>query len=275
MAKKKAKPAGRAKPAPPTASPANQKDSHVAVVKAIRDKYQDNVPKRPGQAADKVRREIRQARQPIYSLNRKIKEAPTRYYKAKYRKEKRALEAQLQPQLSALIERREDFKTLARNYEAIRKEKTAIRRQLKRINTALTKADEEGNYKELERLTYQVLKLEGNIDALSKQLGLEIKTTPVEDYQPSDEEDEAGYLEDPANPYTIWQAIAQLDKDEESGNFKYFIINGKRLSAESVINITLESSKFWRSLKKPQTDTPRVNRSFNLTRETVKYTAFK
>lgn len=265
-APRKAAPAGSRKPAPQM--------SWTNTVNEITAKYKETIPKNIDKGLGAVRKELRQARQPIYALNRKIKNAPSKHYKTKYRKEKAALEATLIPRLTDLSERREDFKTLQRAQDAIRVEKATTRRELKRLKKQLTKADEELDYQAQQKLVPQIIKLQGNIDAMDAALGIAIQRTDTTGYQPSEEEDRRGYIEDPNNPYTIWQAMKQLDEDLKNAVWKHFVINGKYFSSDSQISILQEASSFWLTLKKPRTDTPKVNRYVHLQKFTVKYVPF-
>ncbi len=251
------------------------KISPVTQVKAIQEKYGTGIPKHIKKELGSVRKEIRQAKQPLYTLNRKIREAPTPYYVKKYRKQRRELEAQLNPKIADLAAKREDYKILQKATATIREEQKANKRKLKSLEKKVTKADEEKDYVNLKALTYQLLKLQGIIDTMDATLGKEIKKIESEAYEPDEEEDERGYLEDPANPYTIWQAIHQLDDDLKNKGWKYFIINGKRFAADNIISISAEASRFWLIIKQPKTSTPQVLRYFNLEKSTVRYIPYK
>ena len=244
-------------------------------VKEIKSRYAESLPKRPQKALEGIRREIRQTKYPIYNLNRKIKYAPSRYYAGKFQKQKMELEAQLAARLNDLAAKREDFKTLVKDYEIIRKQKIADQRKVKRREKQQYKADENQDYKEFERLAFEILKLKGNIDAASDLLGIPITKIDTSDYIPSEETDEKGYLEDPANPYTVWMAIAKLKEDQKSGFWDYYIINGKRFASDNYVMIDFEAAKFWGSLKKTRTNTPEVDRFFNKKSKTVRYIPHK
>jgi len=281
--KKQAAPPSRAKappPAPKRAAPAGSRKpapqmSWTNTINEITTKYKDTIPKNIDKGLGAVRKELRQARQPIYALNRKIKNAPSKYYKGKYRKERAALEAQLAPRLTSLSDRRDDFKTLQKAQDAIRIEKAITRKALTRLKKELNKADEELDYQAQQRLVPQIIKLQGNIDAMDAALGKEILRTDTAGYLPSEEEGKRGYIEDPQNPYTIWQAMKQLDEDLKNPVWKHFVINGMHFSSDSVISIRQEATSFWLILKKPRTDTPKVNRYVHLTKFTVKYVPYK
>ena len=324
---KKGSPSKPAKPSKATAvPPAPAKKVPAATqVKDLRSKYGEKIAKRPQKALVDVRREIRQAKQPLYNLNRRHsrqqqelqtriekdlrklarqenkikKQYPGRVPKkaqrelealkketqrikrplynlnTKFNKERKELEAKITPQLAPLIGKREDYRSLVKAYDTIREQKKAAQRKLKTAKKQLAKADEEQDYEALEKLTYQVLRLEGDIDKFNDILGQEITRTEVEGYEPEEEETEKGWNEDPANPYTIWDAIKKLDQDLRSEQWEYFILNGKRFAKASIISIHIEASQFWLSLKKPKTDTPRVNRYYNLLTKTIKYIEFK
>lgn len=281
--KKQAPAASRAKappPAPKRAAPAGSRKpapqmSWTNTINEITAKYKETIPKNIDKGLGAVRKELRQARQPLYALNKKIKNAPSKYYRGKYRKERAALEAQLAPRLTNLSDRREDFKTLQKAQDAIRVEKASTRRELTRLKRKLSKADEELDYQAQQKLVPLIIKLQGNIDAMDAALGREILRTDTAGYLPSEEEDKSGYIEDPNNPYTIWQAMKQLDEDLKNPLWKHFVINGKHFSADSVISIRQEATTFWLILKKPRTDTPKVNRFVHLQKLTVKYVPYK
>lgn len=270
------KPAGKPKSAATRrpSAPAPSKAATRINVKEIQGKY-DRTIKSPKRELKGLRKEIAQLNQPLYNLNRKIKEAPSKYYAAKYRKQKRELEEFLKPHVDSLKAQRKDFVSLEKGYDNLRKEKQSIRSKLTALDKKITKAEETKNWKELEKLTYQKINLEGQIDNISGLLGATIDKPDVTGYEIEKEADKAGYKEDPANPYTIWQAIRQLEIDRESGKWDYFVINGKRISAENEITLAIEAADFWSSLKVAGAGTPYVLRYLNVPKKTVKYVAYK
>lgn len=286
-AKSKSKPAATKKPqqkkvsskrteSTPAAKPTPSRLSYTSQVKSITQKYsEEGIPKRVDIALKGIRKEIKAIMAPVYKLHSKIRDTTSRRQKAEYKKELALYEELLAPYIADLKEHRDDYKTLTKAKAIIRDQEKVAKRDLKKLEKKLKEADETKNYKELEKLTYEIVKLQGTIDAMGAALGKPIKMTDVEDYEPDLEEDEAGYIEDPNNPYTIWQAIKQLEEDQASGQFLWFIIDGARYSHKNVISIAVAASEFWLTLKKPKTDTPRVNRYVNLTTKSVKYKSYK
>lgn len=272
------RPASKPKPKPAAprrpSTPAPSRAATQINVKEIKGRY-DRTIRSPKRELKGLRKEIAQVNQQVYNLNRKIKQAPSKYYAAKLRKQKRELEEFLKPHVDSLKAQRTDFVQLEKGYERLRKEKQSVRNKLTALEKKITQAEETKNWKELEKLTYQKINLEGQIDNISGLLGAKIDKENITGYEPEEEADKAGYSEDPNNPYTIWQAIAKFEEDRASKKWDYFVINGKRISAENEILLATEAADFWSSLKVAGTGTPYVLRYFKLEKKTVKYTSFK
>lgn len=223
-----------------------------------------------------VQKDIRKVRGPIYSLNRKIKDAPTQYQQRKLKRQKKEYLASIDQRLQGLAERRSDLRGKIKGYQEAVTERSAAKRRLTALLKKIDNAEENQNWKEVERLRFLELKELGIIDKLSEAAGIELKKTDKTKFDREDFEDEGGkgYELDERSPYSVWEAIKQLHQDLEKGAFKFFVINGKRFSSDNPIEITAEASIFWISIKKKTDGTPYVNRYINIKRESVKYLYF-
>jgi hypothetical protein len=223
-----------------------------------------------------VKKEIRHARRPLYDLNRKIKEAPTKYQERKLKKQRRDYLAGVEPRLQELVEKRSELNTKIKVYQGAVTERSSAKRRLKSIEKKIAAAEENLDWKEVERLSYLVVKERQKIDKLSEAAGIELKKTDLSKFDREELEDEGGegYQLDQRSPYSIWEGIKQLHKDLDSGSFKFFVINGKRISGENAIQITAEASVFWISIKKRRDGTPYINRYINFKSKSVKYKYF-
>lgn len=229
----------------------------------------------PKKELQSVRKEIRSVRSPIYAFNRKIKNAPTKYQERKIKKQKNEYLKSIEDRLNNLVEKRTDLASRYRNYETNKSERNSLKRKVASLDKKIDKALDAGDYKQVEKLRYQQIKFLGEIDKLSEKLGIKLERPDIEHFDKEDADGGEGYTIDARSPYSIWEAIKQLNIDIESESFDYFIINGKRFSSDNVIQITAEASAFWISSKKKTDGTPYVNRFLNFKKKSVKYLYFQ
>ncbi len=259
MAKKKASSKKRSAPAKPARSkPASSTPRKL---------------KQPEKELAGVQKEIRQVRSPIYALNRKIKEAPSTYRERKLKKERKERLKEVEGRLSGLIEKRIELRTQIREFAEYKKEKGTWQRKVKRLEKKIDEAAGDKNLPVVEALRYDLLKALGEIDRLDKKMGAELKSPDLTklDREAEDEEAGEGYELDGRSPYAIWEAIKQLHTDLDGGHFKFYVIDGVRLSAKQEVQITAHAAKFWVSAKRKTDGTPYINRFVNFEKKSVKY----
>ncbi len=238
----------------------------------------------PKKKLDQVRKSIRQTKQPVYNLNRRIANAPTTSKQRKLKKERKDLLASIDKKLSGLNKQRASLRGKVKVFNEKKEQRARSVRRAWSLEAKIKKAADKKDLKTLEKLRYQLLKELGEISRHEKELkGMsgevfpeEIPTVfPTEPEEEEDEEPQVGpeYIEDPNNPYAVWEAIRQLNTDLSSGEWKYIIINGKRFSTANEDEILAESSLFWLIVKKGSSkdDTPRVNRYMNMETKTIRY----
>jgi chromosome segregation ATPase len=226
----------------------------------------------PRKQLESVRKEIRKVKQPLYALNRKIKNAPSKYYERKFKKERNAYLESIQPRITDLTSRRTELTQRSKKYEENKQERSRVSRKVGALEKKIRDAVDNKDIKQAEKLRYQLLKQLGILDDLHRQMGVPIPKADLSEFDRKDQEGGAGFEIDARSPYSIWEAIKQLDNDVNGGEFKYIIVNGKRFSTESVIQISAEASAFWiTSKEKKQAGTPYINRFENDKTSTVKY----
>lgn len=219
-----------------------------------------------------VRKELQSARQPIYLLNRKIKTATSKYYERKYKKERKALLESIEPKIKALQNERDNLRVLSKEYEQNKKEKRQAQNKSYSLQARINKAVNNGDIKEAEKLRYELLNLMGLIEKFKDKMGDKSGKKHLSDFDPDSEDGGQGYELDSFSPYAIWEAVRQINKDLDSGDFKFFIINGIRYSAKNVIEIRLAAQEFLISTRKGLGDSDDyVNRFINEKKESVKY----
>lgn len=230
--------------------------------------------KSPKRELDSVRKEIRKAKQPLYSINRKIKNAPSKYYERKYKKERKDFLQNAESRLSELSTRRRDLSKQYKEYGVNQVERDSLKRRVRSIEKKIAAAVDDQDLSKVEHLRYQLLKGLGELDKLSEKMGIELEKTNISKFNREEQDGGAGYEIDIKSPYAIWEAIKQLHLDLDGENFKYFVVNGKRYSSDSIIQITAEASDFWIASKKGTGGTPYVNRYVNFKTKSVKYLHF-
>ena len=252
--------------------PINHKD--IRNLKNIQEKYNYGI-KRPAKELQSIKKELQKERRPIYYLNAKLRDAETRYQKGKIKKQINQLTQQSQGKINALVEKRQDIKQLKKYSSILHNTQQSSNRAIQRYDKLIAKAEENTDWKEVERLTYQKIKKMQEVDDIKSALGKKFAKIDVSGYESRDDSDRSGYLEDPANPYPIWQAIEQFNRDLYSGTWDFIIVNGKRISTKNPILLSAEASQFWISVKGVTgTRTPYVLRFYNLKKKTVKYTSY-
>jgi hypothetical protein len=267
---------------PAPAKPAKQKPKYkervdialIKDVKSIQAKYEKPI-KSPVRELGKIKSELSDLRKPLYKLRAQFKKETRKTYADKLRKQIKAYEKIMTPKVEHLVEKRDDTKHLQKQFQAIRDEKRKKNSKIAQIDRKIDKAEENGDWKEVQRLSEQKLKELGNIKSLNETLGMPVYRPDVEGYETSEEADERGFVEDAANPMTIWEAANKVKYDVDSEQWDYIIINGKRFSTKNKIQIASEASGFWFILDKKQSATPRVLRFYNMQTRTVKYIPYK
>lgn len=250
------------------------KPEDFKTVKAIQKKYDKPIQK-PKKEIAKIKSELKSIRKPLYDLNRKLKKETRKTYADKLKREIRKYEKTISKPLDELIQKRKDVRFVEKKFDVIRKEKAKKRGILKRYDRLIDKAEENNDYKEVEKLTYAKIKELGNIDEFNAMLGMPVLKDDSEKYKSKIDKDKKGFIEDAANPLTIWEAIEKLNEDRKSMEWDYIIVNDKKISTNSIIELASESSSFWLILKQSKTRTPHVLRFFNLKNKTVKYEPYK
>lgn len=229
--------------------------------------------RQPAKELANVQKEIRQVRGPLYAINRKIKEAPTNYQERKLKKQRKEYLASIETRLAGLVDKRTELRDQVREFAELKKEKATLLRKVKRLEKKIDEASSDRNLPVAERLGHDLLKALGEIDRLDKKMGAELKTPDLTKFDREAEEEEGGegYELDHRSPYAIWEAIKQLYADLDAGQFKYYVIDGVRLSAEKEVQITAHAAKFWVASKRKTDGTPYINRYVNFQKKSVKY----
>ncbi len=225
----------------------------------------------PARELKKVRGDISKARAPIYRLNSKIRNAPSKYQAGKLRKQKKGLLAKIEPALSELISKRNDLSVKAKKYAQNVKKKKSEFSKVYSLERKIKNAVDNKDLKQAEKLRYQLLKHLGEIDRLRKEMGVieDGKGKPIA--EPGEDAGGKDYVLDSKSPYAIWEAIKQLHVDLDDEFFQFFIVNGKRFKRGNEDLITAEASSFWISAKEKTDGTPLVDRYVNFKTKSVKY----
>jgi len=255
MAKKK-----RGRSLPPSST------SGAAIIRKVAEaqSYFDKPVKQPRKVRTSVQKEISRIRSKEYRLRKKVDEAPNKYQKGKARKLLNQYRDSTSDLITSLKEKRVRLNTIIKFSDVVRQEKRKVRSKIAQVKKKIDKAEENKDWKEVERLRYQQLKREFELDGLNRASGNppEQEDVDIDEYEPDTDPDRSGYIEDPANPYTIWQAITQLDNDLKSGTYQFFVINGSRYSSSHEMEIRAAASEFWITIKGGGVGTPFVYRYF-------------
>ncbi len=231
----------------------------------------------PKRGLQKVRKEIKSIQSKTYGFNRKIKNAPNRYQAGKIKKQRAAYQAQVDAQLQGLVSKRSELKSAAKTYKKYQEQRRVISGKLGSIRKKIKKADENKDYKALEKLAAWEVRYLSELDKLAEVNGATVDKKDKDedyDYDIQGALGGSGFELDEGSPYTIWEAQKQLDSDlaTDPPEFKYYIIDGQKFPVEDEILITMTASGFWISSKKQTTGTPYINRYTNDRTKTVKYT---
>lgn len=249
----------------------------VEAVKAVHNiqiKY-DKPIKRPKAALEKISSELKDLRTPLYKLRSKFKKETSKTKADKLRKEIRKLEKAIDTPVDNLVTKRNEVKYLAKQFELVRKLKAQKRGKLKAIDKAIDKAEEDKDYKEMERLSFQKMKELGEIDNLNELLGMPVLKQEVDKYE-VEEDMVKGFLEDDSNPIPVWVAAkVNFPDDRASGSFDWFIINGEKIPLTNIGWLLIEASTFWLTVKANGGKSPYVLRYYNLEKRIVKYVPYQ
>ena len=253
----------------------NVSGEEIKAIRSIQERYTAPI-KRPKKELTKIKSELKSIRQPLYNLQAQLKRTTSKIKARAINKEIKKYNKAIDKPLDNLIQKRKDVKYLDKKFEFVRKEKVRLRSQITRYDKLIDKATENKDYKEAQRLTFQKIKELGGIDTLNAMLGMPVPKQDVSGYKADEDKDKKGFMEDPANPYTIWEAIEKLNEDTNSDYWKYIIINGNKYSIKNdIIQIVSEASSFWISVKQVKTKTPYVLRFINTGKKIVRYEPFK
>ncbi len=230
----------------------------------------------PAPKLKEIAKGLSKLRSPIYRLNSKIRKTKDRKILKELKAKRAQLEAQNSPGIEALKGQRKTVRTEIKKYDTYVAKRQEVLKQLAKVHRKRNKADEETDYDALEKLGYQEMKLLGDIYNLDKGMGIaDEQDNPEEEKDEYDREDQEGganYILDGDSPYPVWKAAKQLLSDLDSGEFKYYVIDGTRYSKDNEIQITADATSFWIDQKGIVGDSDGViNRFLNLETMTVKY----
>jgi len=228
----------------------------------------------PAKKLESVKKDLVKARQPIYSLNRKIKNAKNRNQERKFKKEKKLLLAEVEPKIEKLKKKKKRVLKEVAEFDKVKVRKKQKQAKIRRLEKRIEKATDDRDYDLAKKLGNELIRELGDSDKISDELGTPEERQSKENFDREDYEEDGGkgFELDTRSPYAVFEATRQLDEDTFGGNYKFIIINGKRLSTQSVINISLEGSSFFLTAKEQVHGTPYFNRYVNNNTFTVKYT---
>lgn len=232
--------------------------------------------KNPNKDLQKVRKDIRSLQNKTYAINRKISNAPSKYYARKYKKQYADELESLREQINTLSGTRSTLNVQVKEYKELTAERKEKRSKISAIDRQIKKAEENQDWEKISKLRNKQVKLLSEIDILSEKLGVKLNKPDVEDFEREDYEDDAGkgFILDSNSPYAIWEAIKQVNIDLESGEFKYIIMDGEKYSTKDAIQAAAMASEFWVTSKSKVGGTPYINRYTNEKTKTVKYLLF-
>ena len=230
----------------------------------------------PKKTLQEVSSKLSSVRRPLYAINKKIKNASSKYYERKFKKEREAYLRENELQIQELSRRKSELKRSLKEFEFTKKERTTAKRKATSIEKQIQAAIENKDIAAAEKLKHKLLKQLQEIDKLTEKLGVELNKTDPDKYDKKDykKDEEAGFIPDPYNPYAIWEAIKQFHTDLESGEWDFIIVNGKRYSTNNPIQLTAEASDFWINSKEKTDGTPYVLIFRNDQTRTSKYKIF-
>lgn len=101
--------------------------------------------------------------------------------------------------------------------------------------------------KQLKKLNSQIIHIRGDIRDKNKKIGVRQKVRPIREKKkgPTEVETAGSFVKDPNSPYIVWQAWRHFDEQMANPSWKWFIMNGKRMSADNKAEIEFEAQIMW------------------------------
>lgn len=153
----------------------------------------------------------------------------------------------------------------------LKRERHALHNRIYRRRQKLKSFKSEEELDTARRIVTQISTLQKNLGAINKKLGVPPKKILTDEQkgkivEQRQEEVSANFEIDPTI-YTKWEAQGHFDKQIESPKWKWFIIDGKRLNTNNIMDIDFEMDEFISKL----TSRDGVLVFYNTTTNTVKY----
>ena len=100
---------------------------------------------------------------------------------------------------------------------------------------------------QLRKVNAQVIHLKGNVREANKRIGVKAKAKPSREQVKAQSEAEVSknFLLDPGSPYIVWEAWRHFDKQIDNPEWKWFIMNGRRISASNKAEIEFAAQDMW------------------------------
>lgn len=238
---------------------------------------QDKKIKQPKREIAKARKELSRIRSKVYRLNAKEKSIRGRGSKAKKEAIRLEREKYIQDnkaRINAAISKRDAAKDIAKIKVKILADRRRLKNEMKRLDVLLREADDSGNTKEFNRLLDEKEDIIDMMDASIEAMDEIRKEADISGYKPYEGEFDAGFVLSPLSPMSIWEAQEKLESDVKSGKYKFFIINGTKISSDNDGMVTEEMRQlryYMDSAPGGVSTTPKVNIYYNRSVPAAKY----
>lgn len=245
-----------------------KKRSTAKSAKEIQKKFSKPV-RSPKKEIKSVNNQLRQVRQPIYRLNKKIASASSKYYKSKYRKELNTYKEKNSSAINNLVSIRSDLKTLDKEFASLKAEKRRLQRELNKIESKIKTAKRKKDKKAVGDLSLDHVNRVMKIRDIEQAVGQrKMIKAPIGEPQ-FDSRQPAGFQSDPNNPYTFWQGVRQFDEDVKSGHWSFIIVGGRRYSGKNPIETSSAGKEYFSTISADSNT--QIFRYINYNSSTVKF----
>lgn len=133
----------------------------------------------------------------------------------------------------------------------LRQQRHSLYSKISRRKKKLKKLKRAGDITSHKKVGNQIMHIRREVSAINQKLGVPGATVAPKKVIPAASSSSSSsapaskdvWITDP--PYTKWQAMENFDKNIWSKKWKWFIIDGKKLSASDPLAVEFEASNLW------------------------------
>lgn len=137
--------------------------------------------------------------------------------------------------------------------QKVRDQRSPLYSKIYRLEEKREKLKKKQDVDGYRKLTNKILHLRSDIVHKNRQLGIKAKPKPDKKKikEEASEDLSADYILEPATPFTKWETMDHFNKNKWLSKIKWFILDGKRMSATYIKNIEIEALDLWAKTGSP------------------------